>query len=111
MKGTSPMRYAYTGPLTSATLDGKDTLLHPGQEVELDPESNFTKTLSARGWLTPVKGKKSAGDASPPAADAGPTSRRSTRTSGAPKPTSGSNQAAMSADTSKPAASTAKKES
>lgn len=55
------MRYVYNGPISGVTLNQKDgngndvsreIALHPGKEVELPPENEYTKTLVALGYLS-----------------------------------------------------------
>lgn len=49
------MKYRYSGPLSGVTLDnGQEVMLHPGGEVELPPEHEYTKTLLALGHLNPL---------------------------------------------------------
>ncbi|KMN33076.1 hypothetical protein VI26_15960 [Chromobacterium sp. LK1] len=62
-------RYRYSGPTSGVTLqegeDVREVMLHTGAEVELPVEHEYTKTLLALQYLTPVddKGKQ----AKPPA--------------------------------------------
>ena len=49
------MKYRYSGPLSSVTLDnGDEVMLHPGAEVDLPEGHDYTKTLQALGHLTPL---------------------------------------------------------
>lgn len=53
------MKYLYKGPISGVTLaDGKEVMLLPGKEVELDAAHPYTKTLLALGHLTPVAAPK-----------------------------------------------------
>ncbi|MDR1709656.1 MAG: hypothetical protein LBS70_08060 [Candidatus Accumulibacter sp.] len=48
------MKYRYNGPISAVSLkDGAEVMLHPGKTVELPAEHEYTKTLLARGHLTP----------------------------------------------------------
>ncbi|MEO1766790.1 hypothetical protein [Thiobacter aerophilum] len=47
------MKYLYTGPLTSLTLQGQDVILRPGGVVDL-PDCEVTETLKALGRIAPV---------------------------------------------------------
>lgn len=50
------MKYLYKGPISGVTLEGgKEVMLLPGKEVELDAGHPYTKTLLALGHLTPVR--------------------------------------------------------
>lgn len=52
--------YTYSGPLTGATLeDGREVMLHPGQDVLLPPDDRFVATLVGMGRLK-EKQKKTA---------------------------------------------------
>ncbi|MDA8449836.1 hypothetical protein M4R23_09080 [Acidovorax sp. GBBC 3332] len=74
--------HLYSGPLSGVTLaGGQETMLVPGGTVHLPAGHEYTRTLIARGHLTPA-----AADADP-AADASDTRRAakgkaSTTTSG-----------------------------
>lgn len=61
------MKYRYSGPLSGVTLDnGTEVMLHPGADVELPAEHEYTKTLQALGHLTPApqpKAPKAKGEA------------------------------------------------
>lgn len=47
--------YTYSGPPSGVTLaGGKEVPLHPGKDVELDPDNPYVKTLVARGRLVEV---------------------------------------------------------
>ena len=52
-------KYRYTGPLSGVTLihEGNEyeKILNPGTIIEFPPEHSYTKTLIARGHLTPVE--------------------------------------------------------
>lgn len=52
------MKYRYSGPSSGVTLqDGekqREVMLHTGTEVDLPDDSEYTKTLLALGYLTPV---------------------------------------------------------
>lgn len=51
------MKYRYRGPLSGVTLaSGQEVMLHPGGEVELPEDSDYTKTLLALGYLAPLPG-------------------------------------------------------
>ncbi|MCP1289779.1 hypothetical protein NK214_06200 [Chromobacterium sp. S0633] len=62
-------KYRYSGPTSGVTLQEgevvREVMLHAGAEVELPDEHEYTKTLLALQYLTPVdeKGKQ----AKPPA--------------------------------------------
>ena len=48
-------KYRYSGPLSGVTLDdGREVMLHPGREVELPPEHEYTQTLLALNYLSPL---------------------------------------------------------
>ncbi len=55
------MKYRYSGPTSGVTLQGADenspeeVMLHTGAEVELPEDNDYTKTLLALGYLTPIK--------------------------------------------------------
>lgn len=50
------MKYQYSGPMSGVTLaDGQEVMLHPGSEVELPAEHDYTQTLLALGYLKPVQ--------------------------------------------------------
>ncbi|MCW5223519.1 hypothetical protein D5041_07895 [Verminephrobacter aporrectodeae subsp. tuberculatae] len=54
------MKYCYIGPISGVTLQKgeeaqEEVMLHPGAEVELPQEHEYTRTLLALGHLTPVK--------------------------------------------------------
>lgn len=55
------MKYRYSGPTSGVTLQegaddnsAQEVMLHTGTEVELPEEHEYTKTLLALGYLTPV---------------------------------------------------------
>ena len=53
------MKYSYKGPISGVTLaDGKEVMLLPGKEVELDAAHPYTKTLLALGHLVLVAAPK-----------------------------------------------------
>ncbi|HHR4769126.1 TPA: hypothetical protein ACS55J_000682 [Salmonella enterica] len=56
------MKYIYTGPLSGVSLNEGDVvrevLLHPGQEVELEPDNEYAQTLLAEGYLQEVPVQK-----------------------------------------------------
>lgn len=55
------MKYLYSGPLSGVTLDdGQQVMLHPGAEIELPEQHDYTKTLVALGHLAPLPPVKSA---------------------------------------------------
>lgn len=50
------MRYLYVGPLSSVSFpDGKEVLLFPNQEVELEESNEYVKVLLELGYLKPVE--------------------------------------------------------
>lgn len=50
------MRYRYSGPLSGFTLaDGREIILSPGGEVDLDPDAPPAITLVARNHLTAME--------------------------------------------------------
>lgn len=55
------MKYLYRGPSSGVTLQDGDTprevMLHANTEVELPADNEYTKTLVALGYLTPVAGE------------------------------------------------------
>ncbi|MCG9079472.1 hypothetical protein [Laribacter hongkongensis] len=59
------MKYRYTGPTSGVTLQEgealREVMLHTGTEVELPEEHEYTKTLLALQYLTPVSDKAPAG--------------------------------------------------
>ncbi|MCU7097918.1 hypothetical protein [Salmonella enterica] len=49
------MKFIYSGPASGVTLaDGTEVLLWPGSEVELPEDLDYTQTLLALKYLTPV---------------------------------------------------------
>ncbi|HCL5251806.1 TPA: hypothetical protein N2G30_001924 [Salmonella enterica] len=49
------MKFIYNGPASGVTLaDGTEVLLWPGSEVELPEDLDYTQTLLALKYLTPV---------------------------------------------------------
>ena len=62
------MKYRYTGPTSGVTLQEgealREVMLHTGTEVELPEEHEYTKTLLALQYLTPVSDKAPAGKSS-----------------------------------------------
>ena len=62
------MKYRYSGPTSGVTLQkgaddnsAQEVMLHTGTEVELPEEHEYTKTLLALQYLTPVSDKAPAG--------------------------------------------------
>lgn len=59
------MKYRYTGPTSGVTLQEgealREVMLHTGTEVRLPEEHEYTKTLLALQYLTPVSDKAPAG--------------------------------------------------
>lgn len=55
------MKYLYSGPTSGVTLqDGdkaREVMLHANTEVELPADNEYTKTLVALGYLTPMTGE------------------------------------------------------
>ncbi|RAS18936.1 hypothetical protein DFO50_10292 [Microvirgula sp. AG722] len=55
------MKYRYSGPTSGVTLqegeEVREVMLHTGVEVELPEEHEYTKTLLALQYLTPVDDK------------------------------------------------------
>lgn len=53
------MKYRYSGPTSGVTLqegeEVREVMLHTGAEVELPEEHEYTKTLLALQYLTPVQ--------------------------------------------------------
>ena len=48
-------RYLYSGPLTGADLaDGRELMLNPGCEVDMDPSASLTQSLVALKRLVAV---------------------------------------------------------
>ncbi|NLR73580.1 hypothetical protein [Leeia aquatica] len=51
-------KYRYSGPSSGVTLQdgetGYEVMLHPGTEVELPEAHEYTRTLLALNYLTPV---------------------------------------------------------
>jgi len=55
------MKYRYSGPLSGVTLDdGQEVILHPGTEVDLPEQHDYTKTLLALGHLAQLPTAKNA---------------------------------------------------
>lgn len=59
------MKYRYSGPTSGVTLQkgaddnsAQEVMLHTGAEVDLPEEHEYTKTLLALGYLTPVSAKQ-----------------------------------------------------
>lgn len=49
------MKFLYQGPLSAVTLgDGSEVMLHPDAEVDLPVDHEYTQTLRAQGYLTPL---------------------------------------------------------
>lgn len=49
------MKFIYSGPASGVTLaDGTEVLLWPNSEVELPEDLDYTQTLLALKYLTPV---------------------------------------------------------
>ncbi|AOJ06382.1 hypothetical protein [Burkholderia mayonis] len=52
------MKYLYSGPISGVSLqDGtevREVMLHPGAQVELPEQHEYTQTLIALGHLRPV---------------------------------------------------------
>lgn len=46
--------YIYGGPVSGVTMGEREIMLHPGCEVELPEESEYTQILILRGLLTEV---------------------------------------------------------
>lgn len=53
-------RYRYTGPPSGATIGGEEVLLHPGADVRLPPDNDYTRTLLALGRLEAMPEKAAA---------------------------------------------------
>lgn len=53
------MKYRYSGPTSGVTLQigevAQEVILHAGTEVELPESHEYTQTLIALGYLSPVK--------------------------------------------------------
>ena len=46
-------KYLYSGPLSGVTLDnGKEVMLHPGEEVQLPVDNSYVKSLVVQRLLT-----------------------------------------------------------
>lgn len=53
------MKYRYSGPTSGVTLQVgekmQEVILHAGTDVELPDSHEYTKTLIALGYLSPIK--------------------------------------------------------
>lgn len=53
------MKYRFSGPTSGVTLqqgeDIQEVMLHTGAPVELPEDNEYTQTLLALGYLTPLK--------------------------------------------------------